>query len=486
MSSCRLFEAKMRRVITRFRLPVVALTALGLACAAVAGRYEANWRSLDGRPTPKWWCDAKFGIFVHWGVYSVPAFAPTDGSNVDLCYAEHYQHRLLETNAAFVAFNERYHGGRPYGDFAAEFTADHFHAKKWAELFKKAGARYAVLTSKHHDGFALWPSKVSTHWNSVAVGPKRDICREFVDAMHDAGLHAGFYYSLLEYGNPLWENPKTLEAFVRNVNMVQLKELADDYGADIIWPDGEWCNTYEELRSEEYLAWLFNESKVRDKVAVNDRWGRMADRVTSTRGRHGGYYTTEYGFETGEISAGEKGVASAVHPWEECRGFGRSFGYNRFEGATDYMTCEECIRLLVRVVSGGGNLLLNIGPDRHGLISPIMEDRLLAMGRWLSVNGEAIYGTTGGMNPINPRTDGIYLTSKPDFKYAIVSGWRQDPFAVVDVGRVKGVALLGCKATISWKPVVGGVEITPPPLRYGDLPCEYFFSYKIELAKDGE
>ena len=321
---------------------MVCAASLMATLAVAKGQYEADWESLDKRPTPSWWTGAKFGIFVHWGVYAVPAYAPPHAPNVDLCYSEHYHHRMLQNVREFMEYNEKYNHGRPYGCYVADFTAEHFDAQKWAELFRKAGARYAVLTSKHHDGFALWPSKASPHWNSVEAGPRRDLCREFVDAMHANGLHAGFYYSLLEYGNPMWMNPETMPAFVENVNLVQLRELADDYGADIIWPDGEWGNTYKELRSEEYLAWLFNESRVRDTVVVNDRWGRALDRKTSQRGVHGGHYTTEYGFETGEIKDGEKGARTTVHPWEECRGLGRSFGYNRQERADDYLTAREC------------------------------------------------------------------------------------------------------------------------------------------------
>jgi alpha-L-fucosidase len=463
------------------RILTVVFLAMPMLCAVAGQKYEADWASLDKRPTPEWWREAKFGIFVHWGVYSVPAFAPTGEANVDMCYSEHYQHRLLQKVPAFLEFNRKYNANRPYRDYAAEFKAEHFDAKKWADLFRRAGAKYAVLTSKHHDGFALWPSKASPDWNSAAVGPKRDICREFIDAMHDGGLHAGFYYSLLEYGNPRWEQAQTLDAFVRDVNMVQLKELADDYGADIIWPDGEWFNTYRELRSEEFLAWLFNESKVKDRVVVNDRWGRDLDRKTSSRGRHGGHFTTEYGFETGEISDGEKGKASSVHPWEECRGFGRSFGYNRFEGAEDYLSAAECIELLVRVVSGGGNLLLNIGPDRYGLVPPIMEERLLQIGAWLKVNGEAIYGTTAGRKTGGAKpADGVYCTKKGGVLYAIQIGWRNEPFRVKGVKGVKSVRMLGSDCAIAWRHEGGELVIVPPRFTPAEIPCEWAWTYRIE------
>ena len=466
-------------------IDLTVVTAAMMAAHLSAGTYTADWESLDRRPTPQWWRDAKFGVFIHWGVYAVPAYAPTDEASVDMCYSEHYHHRMLQKIPAFLEFNRTFNGDRPYVDYVAEFKAEHFDAKKWAALFRKAGARYAVLTSKHHDGFALWPSKASPHWNAMEAGPKRDICREFMDAMHADGLRAGFYYSHLEYGNPKWENRDTLDEFVRNVNLVQLKELADDYRADIIWPDGEWFNTYKELRSEEFLAWLFNESKVKDTVVVNDRWGKSLDMKVSSRGKHGGHYTTEYGFESGEIGEGEKGAATAKHPWEECRGFGRSFGYNRFERAGDYMSAAECVELLVRVVSSGGNLLLNIGPDRHGLIPPIMEDRLLAMGRWLEINGEAIYGSTGA-SVSRKVTDGVYMTRKKDALYVIVMGWRQRPISVACRSGVRKVTLLGSNGKISWKNSGSGIEITPPALPYDGLPCEHAFVYKIDYAEVAE
>ena len=466
---------------------VAGLFAAAICAGAAAGPYEANWASLDRRPVPQWWVDAKFGIFIHWGVYSVPAYAPVSYGNDEAkylseCYSEHYQHRILQGRTAFVEHNKRFNGGRPYAAYAPEFKAEHFDAAKWADLFKRAGARYAVLTSKHHDGFALWPSKATPYYNAVETGPHRDICGEFMEAMHKAGLKAGFYYSLLEYGNPAYTNKENLASFVENMNLVQLKELADTYRADIIWPDGEWGETYKQLRSEEYLAWLFNESKVRDTVVVNDRWGKDPATGKSVRGRHGGHYTTEYGFDTGEIGDGTKGKATAIHPWEECRGIGLSFGYNRFERAWHYMSTEACIHLLVRVAAGGGNLLLNIGPDRHGLIPPIMEERLLGIGKWLSVNGEAIYGTRawpGSPGDRKMNADHLFFTAKGDDIYAIATAWPAKTMTVKGATGVKAVTLLGSDAKVAWRETEGGLEIEPPALNPGNDPSRFAWAFRI-------
>lgn len=358
---------------------------MGIALTLVAGmmlssgaaeRYDANWESLDRRPVPQWWTEAKFGIFVHWGPYAVPAYAPTDAESVYTCYAEWYQGRLIGTNAQFCAHHRQHYGNAPYGNFAAAFKAENFEPEAWAELFRKAGAKYAVLTSKHHDGYALWPSAESPYYNSVAIGSGRDLAGEFAVAMRKAGLKCGFYYSLLEYANPLYPGRRdkengtgslTMKEWAARVNLPQMKELAENYKADIIWTDGEWDWPDADHRSTEFLAWLYNESSVRDTVVVNDRWG------IKCRGRHGGHYTTEYGHcDEGVTMTGEY-----LHPWEECRGIGNSFGFNRYETPEHYMSGSQCIETLVETVSRGGNLLLNIGPTADGRIPAIMQDRLL-------------------------------------------------------------------------------------------------------------
>ena len=442
--------------------------------------YEETWESLDARPVPTWWTEAKFGIFIHWGPYAVPAFAPTteNGTFAWDCYAEWYQGFMLKGKKPYLDHHKGHYGNAPYGNFAAQFKAENFDPVAWAELFRKAGAKYVVLTSKHHDGYALWPTPEQPYYNAVAMGPGRDLAKEFCAAMRTAGLRRGFYFSMLEYANPLYPgirdgNPSpaalTPEEWNRRVNLPQLKELANDYEADIIWPDGEW--DYESARhcSKEYLAWLFNESKVKDTVVVNDRWGKEC------RGKHGGHYTTEYALE-----GGDKSGDSLTHPWEECRGIGNSFGYNRFEGPKDYMTRTRCIETLVDCVSRGGNLLLNVGPTADGRIPAIMEDRLLAMGEWLRVNGEAIYGTVRWPDA-DPSLKGrkVYTTRKGASVYVICFDWPKDLF-VPRTGEVKSVALLGSQAQVSWTARDGGVVLSPAPLSPSDLPCEHAWVFRLD------
>ena len=454
--------------------------ALAAASSGLAETYEAKWESLDKRPVPSWWTEAKFGIFIHWGPYAVPAFGNVskDGKFAWDCYAEWYQGFMLKGKKPYLDHHEKFYHNAPYGNFAAQFKAEHFDAAEWAKLFRKAGAKYVVLTSKHHDGYALWPSPESPYYNSVAVGSGRDLAGEFCKAMRDAGLRRGFYFSMLEYANPLYPgirdgkpSPSALspEEWNRRVNLPQLKELAENYEADIIWPDGEWDYPSERHSSKEYLAWLFNESKVKDTVVVNDRWGKEC------RGRHGGHYTTEYALEGGDTSGD-----SEMHPWEECRGIGNSFGYSRFETPKDYMSRERCVETLVSCVSRGGNLLLNVGPTADGRIPAIMQDRLLAIGRWLDVNGEAIYATTRWASaPKDFAKRRIYFTEKGNAVYMVVFPNGEDVVKIPGLTQAKGVSMLGTDAKIGWKVADGGLEIELPRFLPGESPVEFAPVFKI-------
>jgi len=375
--------------------------ALSLACAAAAAetKYEPNWESLDKRPTPEWFKEARFGIFIHWGAYSVPAWAPKGQ------YAEWYwNHMQNKKGPTWRHHVETYGEDFKYEQFAPMFKAEKFKPEEWADLFARSGARYVVITSKHHDGFCLWPAPDSKGWNSVDTGPKRDLLGDLTKAVRKAGLKMGFYYSLYEWYHPVYR--KDVAAYVEGHMIPQFKDLVQRYAPDVVWPDGEWEHPDKTWRSEELLAWVFNESPCREGVAINDRWGK------GCRGRHGGYYTSEYGGHGGKIGA--------AHVWEECQGIGRSFGYNRNEGPEDYRTPAQLIHLLVNCVSHGGCLLLDIGPDADGTIPQIMQERLLAMGKWLQVNGESIYGADAG--PL-PKLPWGLCTAKPGKLYLHVFTW---------------------------------------------------------------
>jgi alpha-L-fucosidase len=460
--------------------------------AAATVQYEADWESLDQRPTPLWFRNAKFGIFIHWGVYSVPCWAAVGVPN-EQQYAEWYWKLLTEGKSlpagapggATWRFHERVYGPNfDYQDFASLFRAELFDPDQWAETLSVSGARYVVLTSKHHDGFALWPSAEASRgyrrpWNSVEIGPKRDLLGELTDAVRRKGLRMGIYYSLYEWYNALWLSDKL--RYVKQHMHRQFKEVVSRYKPGLIFADGEWELTSAEWGSPELLAWLFNESPTKQEVVVNDRWGK------DTRHRHGGYWTTEY----------TAGMSAAAHAWEESRGMGYSYGYNRAERAEDYRTGRELVLMLVDVVSRGGNLLLGIGPTADGRIPVIMEQRLLDIGRWLMVNGEAIYGTSpwtrtrqwsAGQRPKvkynkefmapydvlklveAPSAGGAaieaFFTSRDNSIHAILPRWPDQTFTVrgIDARRVRTVGLLGGPVSLRFEPVKDGVLVELPEM----------------------
>ncbi|MGI6459282.1 MAG: alpha-L-fucosidase [Candidatus Hydrogenedentales bacterium] len=389
---------------------VVAAVFAVAAFAAFAqdAQYEPTWESLESRPLPGWFEHDKFGIFIHWGLYSVPSWGPKGR------YSEWYWHDMQDKNGETWKFHvENYGEDFKYPDFAPQFRAEMFNPAHWAEIFERSGAKYVVLTSKHHEGFCLWPNAESWNWNSVDAGPGRDLCGELTEAVKARGLKMGFYFSLYEWFNPIYRNDP--ERYVEQHMLPQFKDLVLRYEPDIVWPDGEWDHPDTLWRSTEFIAWLYNESPVRDRVVVNDRWGK------GCRSKHGGFYTTEYG----QVGWGQD--LGSQHKWEECRGIGKSFGFNRNEEIDDYMTPRELIRMLISICNGGGNLLLDIGPTADGRIPVIMEQRLLAMGDWLRENGQAIYGT--GPSPF-PSLPWGRCTSAPGKLYLHVFDWPEDALEV--------------------------------------------------------
>lgn len=425
--------------MVRWSLPLacgLALPAVLAAQVPAPGAFRADWASLDRRPTPAWFQDAKLGIFIHWGPYSVPAYTKKGG------YAEWYYRgwRERKPDGAVWAFHQKTYGKDfPYDGFAPLFKAELWDPQAWAALFRKAGARYVVLTSKHHDGYCLWPSAEAPGWNALEVGPKRDLVGDLSAAVKGAGLRMGLYYSLPEWSNATYswcfpEGGRDVAGYVDRHMIPQIKDLVDRYRPSLFWADGEWDHPDRVWRAQEIVAWLYNHPGVREDLVVNDRWGSNA------RFKHGGYWATEY----------TEGMKDTDKPWEECRGLGRSFGLNRNEALEDYQTAEQLIHMFVRLVSEGGNLLLNIGPAADGTIPVIMQERLLELGQWLSVNGEGIYGS----RPWVQRKEGkdVVFTRSGDgrFVHAIATRWPGECLRLPGVKVRPGsqVRLLGVDAPI--------------------------------------
>ena len=348
-----------------------------------AQRVEANWNSINQRGYPQWFSDARLGIFVHWGLYSVPAYASKEG------YAEWFYRGLMTGDTARRRIMSLYADTtksvfEQYATLTKHWRGELWQPGEWARLFKEAGAKYVLLVTKHHDGYCLWDSQQQPQWNSTVSGPRRNIVAELTDAVRKKGLRMGFYYSLPEWSNPrhIWmhDPDDDISDYVENYMIPQFKDLVSRYRPEVIFTDGDWQNTAEQFHAEELISWYYN--TVGPDAIVNDRWGQG----------------TQHGFKTPEYSASISGQGN--RPWAECRGIGRSFGYNRNEDIDNFVTDRQLIQHFVELVADGGGLTLNVGPMADGTIPYIQQERLRALGRWLNINGEAIYGS-------EPPDDGV-------------------------------------------------------------------------------
>lgn len=470
---------------------------------------EPTWDSLDARPTPSWFANAKFGIFIHWGIYSVPMWSPKG------TYQEWYQYWLENkklfgngdfTGSEIYDYHMKMYGEDfSYADFAPKFKALDYNADEWAELFRKSGAKYVVLTTKHHDGFALWPSKEASRdyarpWNSIEIGAKRDLVGEYASALKKKDIKVGFYISCREWGNPLY-CPELIDTYVERHFIPQVKDLVNRYEPDILWSDGPDSYSDSIWQTKKLFQWLYSESPVKNKIILNDRWARFTDGK-----KHGDYYTREY---SNRDMPGDK-------PWEECRGMGFSFSYNQNEDLEDYSSPQGLILTLANIVSKGGNLLLGIGPNGNGKIPPIMQERLLQMGEWLNINGEAIYDThkwkrteqwsegnkdwkdkgkyyVGGNAILKQTTDPdpgfavkeAFFTAKGSSVYAILPKYPKKEIILKDMqSRAKTqITLLGYNGKLQWKQVNNNIIVEMPIIPFNEIPCQYAWCLKLENIK---
>ncbi len=293
-----------------------------------------------------WWHNARYGMFIHWGVYALPARGEW------VMYQEHIPHQ-------------------EYASLADEFNPRHYEPDAWVRLAKEAGMRYMVMTTRHHDGYALFDSQVS-NFTAPKTAPGRDLIREYVEACHRGGMPVGFYYSLLDWRYPAYfrgpqRDPEGWQELVTYVH-AQVRELCSNYGRiDVLWYDGAWPYTAEDWRSAELNAMV---RELQPQIIINDRSLLPED------------------FDTPEqhIRASNPGRA-----WEACMTLNGSWGYN--EADTEWKTPKQVVGMLAHCASGGGNLLLNIGPRADGNVPAESERTLRQVGEWLGAYGGSIYGT---------------------------------------------------------------------------------------------
>ena len=367
-----------------------------------------------------WFTEARFGMFIHWGLYAIPA-GEWNGKEVGGIgeWIRHSGQIPLES----------------YDRFAGQFNPTAFDAGQWAALMKKAGMKYVVITSKHHDGFALWDSKVSD-FDVMAAPFKRDILRELSEACRRQGVRFCTYHSIMDWHHPdylprrEWENDRPTagadyERFVGYLK-AQLKEIVTGYGPlGILWFDGEWEETWTHARGVDLYNYV---RSLQPDIIVNNRVdkGRQGMQGMNAEGDFAGDYGTP------EQEVPSRGFGQGVY-WESCMTMNDTWGFKKNDH--NWKSVSTLVRMLVDVASKGGNLLLNVGPRADGTIPPESVERLEAVGRWMAVNRESIHGTSA--TPF--RRLPWRCTAKPGRLYVHVFDWPAD----------RQIALPGLKNTVT-------------------------------------
>jgi alpha-L-fucosidase len=456
--------------------------------------YEPNWESLKAYTVPEWFKDAKLGIFIHWGVYAVPAF--------DNEWYPRFMYRDEVSRKGpnyFQHHRQRYGPQSAFGykDFIPMFRAERWDPEAWVELFRAAGARYVVPVAEHHDGFPMYATD-RTPWNAANMGPRRDVVAELARATRAAGLkfgvssHRAFnwrYYTFAEgldtidpansglYGPPHAEDEPASPAFLEDW-FARTKELVDKFKPDVLWFDFGWhWDEFAPYRPQ-VVAYYYNRAlewggepvlqykdKIPDGVAVLDIERGKLDDIRKE------YWQTD--------------TSVSYKSWCYIEG-------DRFR------TVTSLVHDLVDIVSKNGNLLLNVGPRADGVIPDEPAGLLRGLGKWLAVNGEAIYGTRPwrvyGEGPTEVSTErfveheykpftalDVRFTTKGSTLYAICLGWPEGAATIeslsVDAGRVTSVSLLGSRAPLSWWQGEGGLTIQVP----AEKPCEHAVTFKIAV-----
>lgn len=475
-----------------------------------SNRFEPTWESLKGYTVPDWYVDAKFGIFIHWGLYAVPAFGN-----------EWYPRNMYRQGTPEFEHHRKTYGDHTqfgYKDFIPLFTADKFDADAWAQLFKESGARYVMPVAEHHDGFALYDSAYSD-WTSVKMGPKRDIIGELAAAVRSAGLvfglsshraehwwffdggrafpsdvqderFAGLYAPAAkaspDHTGRAWDSldwqPRPDGKFLEDW-LARCCELVDKYQPQVVWFDWWIQQIVFEPYLQRFAAYYYNQGEAWGKgVAINYKHGAFPEG------------TAVYDIERGQL----KGIRPQF--WQTDTSVSKnSWGYITNH---EYKAVGDIIGDLVDIVSKNGALLLNIGPRPDGTIPEAEQAMLREIGRWLQVNGEAIYETrpweTFGEGPTEVAegsfTDtqragftgqDIRFTRKGDALYAICLGWPEGEVLIRSLGsgssisaaQIAQVQMLGSDEALGWSQDEGGLRVAVPAIK----PCDHAYVYKLTL-----
>lgn len=375
-----------------------------------------------------WWRDAKFGIFVHWGLYAIPA------------------------KGEWYMFNDKV-SPEDYAKLAQQFHPRHYNPDDWAKLAKTAGARYMVMTARHHDGFALWDSPASYHhFDAMHSAAHRDLVAPYVRAVRREGLRVGLYYSPLDWRFPAYFHPKEMPenaALFKHQTYAQVQELMSRYGhIDILWWDGGWL---AHKGTDADAAWFWEPDKLNRMVRKY-----QPDIVINPRSGWQGDY---------DVSEGPSPITGPIRPrpWEKAFSINENaWGYTP---ETHVMTADQLVRLITDAVVRNGNVIANVGPDRDGVIPPKQAQTLKDVGVWMQRHARAVYGTRPG--PLQP-VDGVYGTVKAgNSVFVHIVGWPDDtlvlpplPGQVADAKNLSG-------DDVHWNADANGVKLSVPPASRG-------------------
>lgn len=473
-----------------------------------SGKFQASWSSLQQFSVPTWYENAKFGIFIHWGVYSVPAYKNEWYSrNMYLAGSDEFKHHV-ETYGPQSKFG--------YKDFIPQFKAENFDPDHWAELFRKAGARYIVPVAEHHDGFAMYDSAYS-RWTATQMGPKRDLIGDLAAAVRKQGLVFGVSNHRAEHW---WfmNGGKTFDSDVQN------PEFSDLYGPAMPgplnhetpgWLDRHWTPEPDTAFLED---WLLRNCELVDKyqpqIVYFDWWIEQTIFEPYLQKFSAYYYNRaeQWGrgvainykhvaFPTGTaVFDVERGQLAGINPlfWQTDTAVAKkSWGYVQDQ---DYKTADAIVGDLIDIVSKNGTLLLNIGPRPDGTIPAPEEQILSGIGEWLAINGEAIYETrpwkrfgegliqtaegefTDTARPAYTGQD-IRFTTKGDVLYATALAWPGEQCVIHSLGttaglwpnRIQDVRLLGHDEPLTWSHDADALRVQMPAQK----PCDYAFVLRI-------